>query len=359
LQPIELASIARFNFFRTGNTKIKGGTPMKQFMVVLLTLVIVPLAFAMDANLEKKAKAEGQVLFYANMTAIQPIMDVFNAQTGLKGKYTRISTSKFLPTVLTEFQAGKLMADVLQAPLPVMQMLKAQGVLAPYTSPVAAGYPEWTRKDDQIQPFGIEYVGLIYNKELVKPADVPTRYEDLTDPKWKNKIVMANPGTHATTISWLVGLKENVFTSEAEWMQFLKGLAANRPMLVKSFGPTPAPVESGEKSIAISMPKYIITKAPAPLDWARVEQPLLGTPRGMAIASNAKNPNAAKLFMDFWLSNEAMGMLASKVGEYVLAPGVFPPIDGIDKAKVIPIRTMSDKEIRSWGATFKKIFELR
>jgi len=240
-----------------------------------------------------------------------------------------------------------------------MQMLKAQGVLAPYTSPSAAGYPAWTRKDDQIQTFGIEYVGLIYNKELVKPADAPTRYEDLTDPKWKNKIVMANPAAHATTISWLVGLKENVFKSEAQWMQFLKGLAANKPMLVKSFGPTPAPVESGEKHIAISMPKYIITKAPAPLDWARLEQPLMGTPRGMAISASAKNPNAAKLFMDFWLTKQAMTKLSNEVGEYVLTPGVFPPIDGMNKAKVIPIRTLSDKEISSYGAMFKKIFELK
>jgi len=331
---------------------------MKKLFILLLALILVPSVFAADTALVEKAKAEGQVSFYANMTAIQPIMDVFNAQTGLQGKYTRISTSKFLPTVLTEFQAGKLMADVLQAPLPVMEMLKAKGVLASYASPVAAGYPDWTRKDDQIQTFGIEYVGLIYNTELVKPADVPTRYEDLADPKWKNKIVMANPATHATTISWLVGLKEDVFASEAQWMQFLKGLAANRPMLVKSFGPTPAPVESGEKAIAISMPKYIITKAPAPLDWARVKQPLLGTPRGMAISASAKNPNAAKLFMDFWLSQKAMGMLATDVGEYVLAPGVFPPIDGMDKAKVIPIRTLSDAEIRKWGAAFKEIFAL-
>lgn len=331
---------------------------MKKILITLLALILVPSAFAADTDLLQKAKAEGKVSFYANITAVQPIMDAFNAETGLEGKYTRISTSKFLPTVLTEFQAGKLMADVLQAPLPVMEMLKAQGVLASYKSPAAAGYPDWTRKDDKIQGFGIEYVGLIYNKELVKPADVPKRYEDLTDPKWKNKIVMANPGSHATTISWLIGLKENVYKSEAEWMKFVKGLAANKPMLVKSFGPTPAPVESGEKSIAISMPKYIITKAPAPLDWARIEQPLLGTPRGMAIVSSAKNPNAAKLFMDFWLSKKAMGMLASKVGEYVLAPGVFPPIDGMDKAKVIPIRTMSDKEIRDWGAKFKKIFAL-
>jgi iron(III) transport system substrate-binding protein len=183
---------------------------MKRLLIILSVLILVPSAFAADSDLVEKAKAEGQVSFYANMTAIQPIMDVFNAQTGLKGKYTRISTSKFLATVLTEYQAGKLMADVLQAPLPVMQMLKTKGVLAPYTSPSGAGYPAWTREDDHIQTFGIEYVGLIYNKELVKPADAPTRYEDLTDPKWKNKIVMANPAAHATTISWLVGLKENL-----------------------------------------------------------------------------------------------------------------------------------------------------
>ena len=329
---------------------------MKKMLMILLFLSLASVAFAQNSDLLQKAKAEGKVSFYANITAIQPIMDAFNAETGLDGEYTRISTSKFLPTILTEFQAGKLMADVLQAPLPVMQMLQAQGVLSPYKSPAAAGYPEWTGKDDQIQIFGIEYVGLIYNRELVTSAEAPRRYQDLTDPKWKNKIVMANPASHATTIAWLVGLKENIFKSEAEWMDFLKGLAANKPMLVKSFGPTPAPVESGEKAIAISMPKYIITKAPAPLDWARLDQPLMGTPRGISLTSSAKHPNAARLFIDYWLSKKAMSILTSKVGEYVLAPGVFPPIDGIDKAKVIPLRTMSDKEIREWGGKFKKIF---
>ena len=170
---------------------------------------------------------------------------------------------------------------------------------------------------------------------------------------------MANPSAHATTISWLIGLKENVFPSEGAWMKFVKGLAANKPMFVRSFGPTPAPVESGEKLIAISMPKYIITKAPAPLDWARVEQPLLGTPRGIAVTAAAPDPNAAKLFVDYWLSRDAMKMLADKVGEYVLHPGVYPPIPGIDKAKVLAIRELSDKEIRYWGGEFKKIFDVR
>jgi iron(III) transport system substrate-binding protein len=324
-----------------------------------LALILPPGLFAAAADpqgLVEKARAEGKVTIFANITAIEPILADFQKRFGIKAEYTRISTTKFVPTILTEHAAGKLTADVLQAPMPVMDLLKEKGVLASYKSPAAAGYPKWTNTDGKIQSFGIEYAALIYNKELVKLADVPKTYQDLTDPKWKGKIVMADPSSHPTTISWLVGLKENVIKSEAEWMAFLKGLAANRPMFVASFGPTPAPIESGEKLIGISMPKYIITKAPAPLDWARVSQPMMGSPRGMAITAGAPHPNAARLFMDYWLSRDAMKILAEKVGEYVLAPGVYPPIAGIDKAKVIPIRELSDEEIKKWGGEFKKIF---
>ncbi len=274
----------------------------------------------------------------------------------MKCFYTRVSTAKYLATILTEHQAGKLEADVLQGPLPILEALKEKGVLAPYRSPSAAAYPEWARRDDTIVQFGIEYVALIYNKELVKPQDAPKSYKDLADPKWRGKIVMPDPATHATTITWLVGLKEaKIFASEAEWMNFLKGLAANKPMFVASFSPTPAPVESGQKLIAVSMPKYIVTHAPAPLDWARTGV-LLGTPRAMAIAAKAPHPNAARIFMDYWLSKDAMKLLADKVGEYVLASGVYPPVPGIDKAKVIPIRELSDEEIASWGEKFRQIF---
>ena len=332
---------------------------MKKHLFAFMVSFAVACAHAADQTSLDRAKIEGKVAFYANITAVEPIMKSFSDGTGVKAEYTRIASPKFVATTITEFEAGKLLADVVQSPVPVLELLKQRGVLASYRSPAAAGYPEWTRKDDRIQLFGIEYVALIYNKELVKKADVPKRYEDLTDSKWKDKIVMADPATHPSTISWLIGLKENVFKSEDEWMKFVKGLAANKPMFVASFGPTPAPVESGEKLIAISMPKYIITKSPAPLDWARVEQPMLGTPRAIAVTSKAPHPNAARLFVDYWLSKKAMDIMAKDVGEYVLTPGVFPPIDGINKAKVIAIRERSDEEIRKWGNEFKKIFDVK
>jgi iron(III) transport system substrate-binding protein len=321
----------------------------KNFSIVVISLILC-LALTIPVLAQK-------VSYYANITAIEPIMESFEAATGIKGEYTRISADKFLATVITEFEAGKLQADVIQAPITVLDLLNERGVLSDYISPVAEGYPEWTRIGG-IQLFGIEYVGLIYNKEMVAPEEAPKRYEELADPKWKDRIVMANPSIHPTTISWLVGLKENVFETEEAWREFLAGLAANNPMFVASFGPTPAPIESGEKHIGISMPKYIITKAPAPLDWARLEQPLLGTPRAIAVTSSAPNPEEAKAFVDYWLSEEAMSILANEVGEYVLAPGVFPPIEDMDKAEVIAIRELSDEEIQRWGEEFGEIFDV-
>ena len=320
-------------------------------------MVVLLLGLCLFSGLSSTVFAADKVNLYANITAIEPIMTDFNSgQSTQEGIYTRISTSKYLATVLTEFSAGKLQADVLQGPLPILQMLKEKGVLTPYKSPSAAGYPAWATEDDTIIQFGIEYVAPIYNKELVKPEDVPTSYMDMTDSKWYDKLVMPDPVSHATTISWLVGLKEaKIFGDDDGWMKFIKGLAANKPMFVKSFGPSPAPIASGEKLLGISMPKYIITKAPAPLDWARVDT-LFGTTRAMAVAAKAPNPAGAKQFVDYWLSKQAMQLLAGKVGEYVLTPGVYPPIEGIDKVKVLPIRELSDKEIRQWGEEFQKIF---
>jgi iron(III) transport system substrate-binding protein len=63
--------------------------------------------------------------------------------------------------------------------------------------------------------------------------------------------------------------------------------------------------------------------------------------------------------MDYWLGKEAMGLLARDVGEYVLAPGVFPEIEGIDKVEVKPVRDLSDQELQKWGREFGKLFNTR
>lgn len=55
---------------------------------------------------------------------------------------------------------------------------------------------------------------------------------------------------------------------------------------------------------------------------------MFGTPRAIAITSKAPHPAAARVFVDYWLSTKSMEILVKEVGEYVLAPGIYPPIGG-------------------------------
>ena len=70
---------------------------MKKLAILLIFVLMAPSAYA-DQALVEKAKAEGKAAFYANITAIEPIMEAFTNNYGVKGEYTRISTSKFLAT---------------------------------------------------------------------------------------------------------------------------------------------------------------------------------------------------------------------------------------------------------------------
>ena len=89
---------------------------MKKLLAALFVLFAATQAQAQDKAQLDQARAEGKVAFYANITSVEPIMEAFTADTGVKAEYTRLSTTKFVATILTEHAAGKLTADVLQAP---------------------------------------------------------------------------------------------------------------------------------------------------------------------------------------------------------------------------------------------------
>ena len=75
-------------------------------LLICLMAVAMAQAAASEHPLLEEAKGEGKVQYYANITGIEPVMDAFQAQYGLPAEYTRISTSVYVPTVMTEFQAG-------------------------------------------------------------------------------------------------------------------------------------------------------------------------------------------------------------------------------------------------------------
>ena len=70
----------------------------------------------------------------------------------------------------------------------------------------------------------------------------------------------------------------------------------------------------------------------APIDWARITDPLFADLQAIGILSKGRNTSAARLFMDFVLSKEGQQILA-ETGRTVLRSDV-PMSDGINPEKL-------------------------
>ena len=79
--------------------------------------------------------------------------------------------------------------------------LQQQGLLEPYESPSAKPYPDrWKGPEHSWHAFAGRARVLVVNTDLVKPEDMPKGLMELTEPRWKNRVVIAKPifGTSAT-----------------------------------------------------------------------------------------------------------------------------------------------------------------
>ena len=120
-------------------------------------------------------------------------------------EYYFAGTSKVVTKISTEAQAGHVDADVIWVGDAADYVsFKEEGILQQYTSPEAAGLdPNYIDAEGYYTAARLVGVGIAYNTVTVKPEDAPKTWSDLLDPKWKDQIVMSDPGTAGTTKYWM------------------------------------------------------------------------------------------------------------------------------------------------------------
>src|SRR5207244_7954567 len=133
-----------------------------------------------------------------------------------------------------------------------------------------------------------------YNTRLVKTADLPKRYEDLLDPKWKGKL-----GIEANDHDWLSAVVTEM--GEAKGLKLFRDIAAKNGLSVRKGHTLLANlVVSGEVPLALSAYAYKaeqLRKSGAPIDWF-VIPPGVAPFEGASVARRASHPNAAILFFE-------------------------------------------------------------
>ncbi len=332
------------------------GMTFRWLLLPGLVFFVVPV-LAQDGKFIDAAKKEGgKVIIYSSMESSisDGIAAGFKKKTGLEMEYWRGSSTKVLDRALNEHRAGKPLFDVAITIADPMFLMQREGVFAKYESPSAAGYPK-SLIDPNLGPnYRTLLIGIVYNKDVIKPADAPKSFEDLVKPQFKGKLIMPDPTQHTTTTQWVASLPKLLGKEKGE--KFVRELAASKPVLAESLLPPVERAVTGEVPIAITLLHYtyVFSQKGAPLDYVRVPR-LLGDGNYVALASKAPHPNAGKAFIDYFLGDECMNIM-SKLGEFVNRKGITPPLEGVDKIEYVPMDRLDAKTYAEKKKQYQKLF---
>ena len=321
-----------------------------------LMLFAVPV-IAQDAKTIEAAKKEGgKVVIYGSLESqvVDEVLAGFRKKTGLNAEYWRASAMSVMNRSMSEYRAGTPLYDIVMNNSDPLVIMANEGMIAKYDSPTAKKYPK-----DQIDPrlgpvsrYGI--VGVVFHKGLIKAEDAPKSLDDLVSAKYKGMLVMADPTLHVTTIQWLSSLHKIMPKDRAD--KFIRDLAAMKPTLVESMLPAAERMANGEFPIALTFVKYAYTaaKGGAPLDYMRVDK-LLGDAHFAVLSNKAPRPNAGKAFIDYYLDDDNMKILA-QAGEFPNRKGIYPPLPGADKIQYVQMEVLEAKAFEEKKKEFGKIF---
>jgi iron(III) transport system substrate-binding protein len=327
-------------------------------MCLALGLVFTAnLALAQDSKLIDAAKKEGgKVVLYGSLetTVVDAVIAGFRKKTGLNAEYWRASAMSVMNRSMSEYRAGTPLYDVVLNNSEPLLIMANEGMIAKYDSPTASKYPK-DQIDARLGPisrYGI--VGVLYHKDRVKSEDAPKSVEDLVNPRYKGMLAMADPTLHVTTIQWLASLHKIMPKGTSE--KFIRDLASMKPTLVESMLPVSERVSTGETPIGLTFVKYAYTAAKqgAPLDYVRIER-MLGDTHFAVLSNKAPRPNAGKAFIDFYLDDESMKILAQS-GEFVNRKGIYPPLQDAEKIEYVQMEVLSTKAFEDKKKEFGKIF---
>jgi iron(III) transport system substrate-binding protein len=305
------------------------------------------------ASIIEAAKKEGKVVVYATTDAVAAnplIKDFETLYPGIKVEYSDLNSTELYNRFIAEAAANNGTADVLWSSAMDLQVkLVADGLAATYPSPEIKALPKWAVWKDAAYGTTYEPITFVYNKRLVPEADVPKDHTDLlklltAKPDfYKGKITAYDP--ERSGVGYLF-CNEDIKDFPQAWDLF-KAMGKTQAKLYTSAGAMMERVTSGEHLIAYGIfGSYALGRSKKdpnlgiilPKDYTMV------TSRVAFISSKARNPNAAKLFLDYILSKRGQEIIANKADLYSLRSDVEgeATIKGVsqligDKARPVPI----------------------
>jgi ABC-type Fe3+ transport system substrate-binding protein len=322
-------------------------------------------AHAVAPQLVAAAQKEGEVTWYTTLVVTQivrPMIQAFEAKyPGIKVRYVGAPWQETALRLTTEARAGSVRGDLFDGGITSFP-LQAAGLVARYSPEAAANYPaEFKDPDGQWTANIIQIATPAINTEQVADKDAPKTLEDLLDPKWRGKLAW----TDSPSASGPPGFIGNVLMTygKEKGMAYLEALAKQRIASVPAIQRVVLDQTiGGQYPMVLCIYNYhaaISAAQGAPVRWLPLA-PILtfGT---FGIMKDAPHPNAARLFVEFNLSDEGQAIYA-KAGYIPASPSVpatvatLKPDAGHYTARVMSPAEFNEKSAE-WIAIYKRLFQ--
>jgi ABC-type Fe3+ transport system substrate-binding protein len=287
---------------------------LKRLAVVALLAGATAPASAQDASWDAvvaAAKQEGKVVVY-NMALgapyFQAVIKSFESTYGIPVESLDLRASELVERIRTEQSTGRYLGDAEMVTTTMIEEQLKNGDFIQKLPPIpnAANLRPPFRTTDFSVPAYVQPMGILINTSLVRGEDVPTSWNDLNAPKWKGKLLsddMRPLGSGNTLFAIL---------QKSMGADFNEKLAEQKPVFSRDMRNDARRVARGEYPIYISQVfafasdlKGLPVKVVVPKEGAPYAQ------MDMAMLKSAPHPNAARLFMQHFLSVDSQALYAN------------------------------------------------
>jgi iron(III) transport system substrate-binding protein len=256
-----------------------------------------------DALLQA-ARREGKVSMIHAIDAdqMQKIFEVFSRRyPGLELEYQDAGEEVRTVRTLAEFKSGRNRLDIVGSLGGFIVEYEAADALVPLNDlPAYASYAPPYVADDH-KWFGESQVnwGIAYNTNRLQPADLPKTWEDLTNPRWKDRIALADRPQLWALQLWKAWGPERTTS-------LLDAILANGQRRRESVDALSNLLGAGEFDQLIPAEPstiQVVREKGAPVAWFSPE-PISVAVSQVALLQRSPHPNAAKLFANWLMSRE-------------------------------------------------------
>ena len=287
-----------------------------------LALAQVPAGYpASYADTIAAAKKEGKVVIYSttDTAAASFLIKDFQAlYPGISVEYNDMNSTEVYNRYISERAAGGGSADVLWSSSMDLQIkLVTDGNAMAYASPEIAGLPAWAVWKNEAFGTTYEPIAIVYNKRLLTGDEVPQSHADMmrvfTTKADKLKGKVTTYDIEKSGVGFML-ITQDSRQNPAFW-DFVKALGKIGPRFQSSSGTMMERISSGENLLGYNIfSSYAALRAKRdpsigivlPKDYTLVMSRVLFASKG------AKNPNAAKLWVDYILSKRGQTIIGTQ-----------------------------------------------